>query len=221
MNDQQLERLLAKSEQDAYFRGLEEAALQSQKEAASGKKKPREDDYPGTCDVCEKAMRPFTSDPEDYPAGTPRRARKGMCDSCDAAARRANKAIEGGTALTPRQQRALKPQHGKRKLEVPEKCVVCGLPMRPGKSRAEDYPAGTFRHAGRGRCEPCYRLELKEGGSQRSRQKRPERCQSCNVRLVAASTPAGMVPADASRYGGKGRCKSCYIRDLQGFSPAT
>ena len=212
MTDDELERLMEKSRRDAYFRGLEEAALQSQK----GLPSPKEKDYPGSCDMCGKKMRPFSSDADDYPEGTPRRARRGACDSCDAAARRAARAVSTGGKLTERQRKALEPQHGKRRLEMPSHCRVCHLPMRPAGSKKADYPDGHYAHAGRGRCERCYRAE-RATREVVPRQKRPANCVSCGIRLVAAKTPPDVVPVGAKRYGGKGRCKSCYIRELRSF----
>jgi hypothetical protein len=213
VTDDEFERLLAKREEAARFRELEEAAFRSQLEAKKAKKKkPKRGPAPKQQKVaasapsikpthhkpqrevdenCRACGRPMWRPSVGKVEGKVRADGHGLCSTC------AERERVGSPLGTP-----IRDQN------TPEKCSKCERPLRPHRARAADHP-GTVKHAGHGLCTTCARggTPGRKGKGGRPRQNLVTPCVKCETPTVARGNPLG----EGQRYrAGRGLCVRCY-----------
>jgi len=217
VTDDEFERLLALGEEAARFRGLDEAAFQSQLRAKKEKKKraprPKPEPKPKAPPKPKPAARSHKPGPERtteancrgcgremwWPSegrteGKVRADGHGLCSTC--AERERTGQQVGPDAPSIRDQR------------TPERCSKCERPLRAHRARAADHP-GTVKHAGHGLCSTCASggSPGRKGKGGKPRQNLVTPCVKCETPTVARGNPLG----EGQRYrAGHGLCIRCY-----------
>lgn len=223
MTDDEFERLLAKREEAARFRGLEEAAFESQLRAKRQKKarKPkapkRTREAPGLPEATSSRapeMRPsHKPGPERTTEPNCRGCGRGMWWASEGRVEGKVRADGHGLCSTcAERERAGRPTGPDapsiRDLRTPAKCSKCERPLRAHRARAADHP-GTVKHAGHGLCSTCASggTPGRAGKGGKARQNLVKPCAKCEAPTVARGNPLG----EGQRYrAGHGLCVPCY-----------
>lgn len=140
------------------------------------------------CPDCGRKLRPYSVKAADWP-GTTQVGPGGVCLVCARAAK-------AGRRVVPYMKR-------------PEKCVLCGRPVRGKNTRAADAP-GTVQYASKGKCNSCYMGVYLRRAKATPRPAPVAECRGCERPTRASNHTADEYPGTVvrRRNGFCGRCVS-------------